>query len=33
MILNFLKPKGNKKQKVILLGSGALSIGQAGEFD
>ena len=33
MILNFLKSKGNKKQKVILLGSGALSIGQAGEFD
>ena len=33
MILNFLKHKGNKKQKVILLGSGALSIGQAGEFD
>jgi len=33
MILNFLKPKGSKKQKVILLGSGALSIGQAGEFD
>lgn len=32
-ILNFLKPKNGKKQKVILLGSGALSIGQAGEFD
>lgn len=32
-ILNFLNQKGNKKQKVILLGSGALSIGQAGEFD
>ncbi len=33
MILNSLKSKNNKKQKVILLGSGALSIGQAGEFD
>ena len=33
MIINSLKPKNNKKQKVILLGSGALSIGQAGEFD
>ncbi|ACC98586.1 Carbamoyl-phosphate synthase, large subunit [Elusimicrobium minutum Pei191] len=32
-ILNFLKPKNGKKQKVLLLGSGALSIGQAGEFD
>lgn len=32
-ILNFLNQKANKKQKVILLGSGALSIGQAGEFD
>ncbi|MDR0646636.1 MAG: carbamoyl-phosphate synthase (glutamine-hydrolyzing) large subunit [Elusimicrobiota bacterium] len=32
-ILNFLKPVKNKKQKVLLLGSGALSIGQAGEFD
>lgn len=32
-IINSLKPKNNKKQKVILLGSGALSIGQAGEFD
>ncbi|MDR1784386.1 MAG: carbamoyl-phosphate synthase (glutamine-hydrolyzing) large subunit [Endomicrobium sp.] len=32
-ILNFLLPKDAKKQKVILLGSGALSIGQAGEFD
>lgn len=32
-LLDFLKPKRNKKQKVILLGSGALSIGQAGEFD
>ncbi|GHT49513.1 carbamoyl-phosphate synthase (glutamine-hydrolyzing) [Endomicrobiia bacterium] len=32
-ILNFLLPKNGKKQKVILLGSGALSIGQAGEFD
>ncbi|MBT3955074.1 MAG: carbamoyl-phosphate synthase (glutamine-hydrolyzing) large subunit [Elusimicrobiaceae bacterium] len=29
----FLKMKSKKKQKVILLGSGALSIGQAGEFD
>ncbi len=32
-ILDFLLPKNEKKQKVILLGSGALSIGQAGEFD
>ncbi|MDR0800893.1 MAG: carbamoyl-phosphate synthase (glutamine-hydrolyzing) large subunit [Endomicrobium sp.] len=32
-ILDFLLPKDGKKQKVILLGSGALSIGQAGEFD
>ncbi|MDR1684674.1 MAG: carbamoyl-phosphate synthase large subunit, partial [Elusimicrobiota bacterium] len=32
-ILPFLKPVKNKKQKVLLLGSGALSIGQAGEFD
>jgi carbamoyl-phosphate synthase large subunit len=32
-ILDFLLPKTGKKQKVILLGSGALSIGQAGEFD
>ncbi|MGB2579624.1 carbamoyl-phosphate synthase large subunit [Elusimicrobium simillimum] len=32
-ILNFLQPKKGKKQKVLLLGSGALSIGQAGEFD
>ncbi|MDR1123308.1 MAG: carbamoyl-phosphate synthase (glutamine-hydrolyzing) large subunit, partial [Elusimicrobiota bacterium] len=32
-IHNFLKPVKNKKQKVLLLGSGALSIGQAGEFD
>ncbi|MCL1971994.1 MAG: carbamoyl-phosphate synthase (glutamine-hydrolyzing) large subunit [Endomicrobia bacterium] len=32
-IFNFLRPKNGKKQKVILLGSGALSIGQAGEFD
>jgi carbamoyl-phosphate synthase large subunit len=32
-ILDFLLPKNAKKQKVILLGSGALSIGQAGEFD
>ncbi|MDR0977799.1 MAG: carbamoyl-phosphate synthase (glutamine-hydrolyzing) large subunit [Endomicrobium sp.] len=32
-ILDFLLPKNGKKQKVILLGSGALSIGQAGEFD
>ncbi|MDR1952263.1 MAG: carbamoyl-phosphate synthase (glutamine-hydrolyzing) large subunit [Elusimicrobiota bacterium] len=32
-LLNFLKPKNKKKQKIILLGSGALSIGQAGEFD
>lgn len=32
-ILKFLNPKANKKQKVILLGSGALAIGQAGEFD
>ncbi len=32
-ILKFLEPKNGKKQKVILLGSGALSIGQAGEFD
>jgi carbamoyl-phosphate synthase large subunit len=32
-ILNFLKPKNGKKQKVLLLGSGALAIGQAGEFD
>ncbi|MDR0822659.1 MAG: carbamoyl-phosphate synthase large subunit, partial [Endomicrobium sp.] len=32
-LLDFLMPKRGKKQKVILLGSGALSIGQAGEFD
>jgi carbamoyl-phosphate synthase large subunit len=32
-ILEFLLTKNGKKQKVILLGSGALSIGQAGEFD
>ncbi|MDR2860211.1 MAG: carbamoyl-phosphate synthase (glutamine-hydrolyzing) large subunit [Elusimicrobiota bacterium] len=32
-LLDFLKPKNKKKQKIILLGSGALSIGQAGEFD
>ncbi|MDR3195326.1 MAG: carbamoyl-phosphate synthase (glutamine-hydrolyzing) large subunit [Endomicrobium sp.] len=32
-ILDFLLPKSGKKRKVILLGSGALSIGQAGEFD
>ncbi|MDR1928670.1 MAG: carbamoyl-phosphate synthase (glutamine-hydrolyzing) large subunit [Endomicrobium sp.] len=32
-ILDFLKFKNGKRQKVILLGSGALSIGQAGEFD
>jgi carbamoyl-phosphate synthase large subunit len=32
-ILDFLLPKNGKKQKVILLGSGALCIGQAGEFD
>jgi len=32
-ILDFLLPKNAKRQKVILLGSGALSIGQAGEFD
>ncbi|MDR0401503.1 MAG: carbamoyl-phosphate synthase (glutamine-hydrolyzing) large subunit [Endomicrobium sp.] len=32
-ILDFLLPKNMRKQKVILLGSGALSIGQAGEFD
>ncbi|MDR0890883.1 MAG: carbamoyl-phosphate synthase (glutamine-hydrolyzing) large subunit [Endomicrobium sp.] len=32
-ILDFLLPQQGKKQKVILLGSGALSIGQAGEFD
>ncbi|MDR2676947.1 MAG: carbamoyl-phosphate synthase (glutamine-hydrolyzing) large subunit [Endomicrobium sp.] len=32
-ILDFLRLKNNKKKKVILLGSGALSIGQAGEFD
>ncbi|MDR1941191.1 MAG: carbamoyl-phosphate synthase large subunit, partial [Endomicrobium sp.] len=32
-ILDFLLHKNGKKQKVILLGSGALSIGQAGEFD
>ncbi|MDR0735208.1 MAG: carbamoyl-phosphate synthase large subunit, partial [Elusimicrobiota bacterium] len=32
-ILDFLKPVKGKKQKVLLLGSGALSIGQAGEFD
>jgi carbamoyl-phosphate synthase large subunit len=32
-LLNFLKPKNSKKQKILLLGSGALSIGQAGEFD
>jgi carbamoyl-phosphate synthase large subunit len=32
-ILDFLLPKNGKKQKIILLGSGALSIGQAGEFD
>ena len=32
-ILNSLISKNNKRQKVILLGSGALSIGQAGEFD
>jgi carbamoyl-phosphate synthase large subunit len=32
-ILDFLLPNNGKKQKVILLGSGALSIGQAGELD
>ena len=32
-IHDFLKPLKGKKQKVLLLGSGALSIGQAGEFD
>ena len=32
-IFDFLLPKNGQKQKVILLGSGALSIGQAGEFD
>jgi carbamoyl-phosphate synthase large subunit len=32
-ILDFLLPQNGKKQKVVLLGSGALSIGQAGEFD
>ncbi|MDR3112728.1 MAG: carbamoyl-phosphate synthase (glutamine-hydrolyzing) large subunit [Elusimicrobiota bacterium] len=32
-VLSFLQYKNGKKQKVILLGSGALSIGQAGEFD
>ncbi|MDR0952863.1 MAG: carbamoyl-phosphate synthase large subunit, partial [Elusimicrobiota bacterium] len=32
-ILDFLKTKKGQKQKVLLLGSGALSIGQAGEFD
>ncbi|MDR2708948.1 MAG: carbamoyl-phosphate synthase (glutamine-hydrolyzing) large subunit, partial [Elusimicrobiota bacterium] len=32
-LFDFLLPKDAKKQKVILLGSGALSIGQAGEFD
>ncbi|MDR0915245.1 MAG: carbamoyl-phosphate synthase (glutamine-hydrolyzing) large subunit [Endomicrobium sp.] len=32
-ILDFLLAKQGRKQKVILLGSGALSIGQAGEFD
>ncbi|MDR2666114.1 MAG: carbamoyl-phosphate synthase (glutamine-hydrolyzing) large subunit [Endomicrobium sp.] len=32
-ILDFLLPKDARKQKVVLLGSGALSIGQAGEFD
>jgi carbamoyl-phosphate synthase large subunit len=32
-ILDFLSPKNKKRRKVILLGSGALSIGQAGEFD
>ncbi|MDR3274625.1 MAG: carbamoyl-phosphate synthase (glutamine-hydrolyzing) large subunit [Endomicrobium sp.] len=32
-ILDFLLSKNGKKKKVILLGSGALSIGQAGEFD
>jgi carbamoyl-phosphate synthase large subunit len=32
-LFDFLQPKNSKKQKVLLLGSGALSIGQAGEFD
>ncbi|MDR3071186.1 MAG: carbamoyl-phosphate synthase (glutamine-hydrolyzing) large subunit [Endomicrobium sp.] len=32
-VLDFLLPKNGKKQKVIILGSGALTIGQAGEFD
>ncbi|MCL2389198.1 MAG: carbamoyl-phosphate synthase (glutamine-hydrolyzing) large subunit, partial [Elusimicrobia bacterium] len=33
-LLDFLKPtKSNPKPKVLMLGSGALSIGQAGEFD
>jgi carbamoyl-phosphate synthase large subunit len=32
-VLDFLLPKNARRQKVILLGSGALSIGQAGEFD
>ncbi|MDR0956327.1 MAG: carbamoyl-phosphate synthase (glutamine-hydrolyzing) large subunit [Endomicrobium sp.] len=32
-ILDFLLPKNGQRQKIILLGSGALSIGQAGEFD
>ena len=32
-ILKKLSHTGLKRPKVILLGSGALSIGQAGEFD
>ena len=31
--LTGLDPKPNKKSKVVVLGSGGLSIGQAGEFD
>ncbi|MDR1259957.1 MAG: carbamoyl-phosphate synthase (glutamine-hydrolyzing) large subunit [Endomicrobium sp.] len=32
-VLDFLFSENYKKKKVVLLGSGALSIGQAGEFD
>jgi carbamoyl-phosphate synthase large subunit len=32
-VFNFLLPTNGKKQKIILLGSGGLLIGQAGEFD
>ena len=31
--INIIKKKDNKIKKVLLLGSGALKIGEAGEFD